>query len=162
MTVSFSARPQAPIEFRHRGRGGPVTGVAQELHAHLFGLLPVDEAPLPTALDALLQATHTATSPEQRTAVLHQLADQLRNATEIIQRHQYEAQWDRLPDDVAAQLRHAHDQTQQVAEALDRVAPAFNSPPTTDTTPDRRPPREPHDGPVAPTTTPTPPAGRRR
>ncbi|MFF2189650.1 hypothetical protein [Streptomyces sp. NPDC058155] len=161
MTVSFSARNQAPIEFRHRGRGGPVTGIAQELHAHLFGL-PEDEAPIPTALDALLQATHTATSPEQRTAILHQLADQLRNATEIIQRHQYEAQWDRLPDDVAAQLRHAHEQTRQVAEALDRVAPAFSSPPTTDTTPDRRPPREPHDRAVAPTTSPMSPAVRRR
>ncbi|AQU70156.1 hypothetical protein [Streptomyces niveus] len=156
--VSFSARNQAPIEFRHRGRGGPVTGIAQELHAHLFGL-PEDEAPIPTALDALLQATHTAASPEQRTAILHQLADQLRNATEIIQRHQYEAQWDRLPDDIAAQLRHAHDQTRQVAETLDRVAPAFSSPPTT---PSRRPPREPHNRAVAPTTSPTPPAGRRR
>lgn len=160
MIVSFSARPQAPIEFRHRGRGGPVTGVAQELHAHLFGL-PVDEAPLPTSLDALLQATHTATSPEQRTAVLQQLADQLRNATEILQRHQYEAQWDRLPDDVAEQLRHAHDQTQQVAEILDLVAPAFSNTPTTNITPGPRPPREPHDRAVAPTTTPTSPARRR-
>ncbi|MFF2640145.1 hypothetical protein ACFVUB_09855 [Streptomyces niveus] len=161
MIVSFSARNQAPIEFRHRGRGGPVTGVAQELHAHLFGL-PEDEAPIPTALDALLQATDTAASPEERTAILHQLADQLRNATEIIQRHQYEAQWDRLPDDVAAQLRHAHDQTRQVAEALDRVAPAFSSPPTTAITPGPRPPLEPHDGPVAPTASPMPTAVRRR
>ncbi|MFE4613246.1 hypothetical protein [Streptomyces niveus] len=161
MTVSFSARNQAPIEYRHRGRGGPVTGVAQELHAHLFGL-PEDEAPLPTALDALLQATHTATSPEQRTAILHQLADQLRNATEIIQRHQYEAQWDRLPDDVAAQLRHAHDQTRQVAETLDRVAPAFNSPPTTAITPGPGNQPEPHDRAVAPTAGLTTPAVRRR
>ncbi|WP_069631079.1 hypothetical protein [Streptomyces niveus] len=160
MTVLFSARPQAPIEFRHRGRGGPVTGVAQELHARLFGL-PVDDAPLPTALDALLQATHTATSPEQRTAVLHQLADQLRNATEIIQRHQDQAHWDRLPDDIAQQLRHAHDQAQQLAETLDRVAPAFSNPPTTNITPGPKQQREPLHRTVAPAPAPTPPASRR-
>jgi acyl-CoA reductase-like NAD-dependent aldehyde dehydrogenase len=151
--VSFSVRRQAAAEFGHRSRGGPVTVFAQALHAHLFGL-PADDAPLPTALDALLQATHTATSPEQKTAVLRQLADQLRNATEIVQRYQYRAQWDRLPDDVAEQLRHAHDQAQQAAETLDRVAPAFSSRPTTDTAPGRST--------ATPATTPTPPAGRRR
>ncbi|WP_406481188.1 hypothetical protein [Streptomyces platensis] len=38
-----------------------------------------------------MQATHTATAPEQQTAVLQQLAEQLRNATEVIQRYQYRA-----------------------------------------------------------------------
>ncbi|MEV8289685.1 hypothetical protein [Streptomyces niveus] len=161
MIVRFSARNQAPIEFRHRGRGGPVTGVAQELHAHLFGL-PEDEAPIPTALDALLQATRTATSPGQQTAVLQQLADQLRNAIEIIQVYQDRAHWYRLPDGVAEQLRHTHDQTQQVAETLDRHAPAFSSPPTTAITPDPGHQREPHGRAVAPTASPTSPAVRRR
>lgn len=160
MIVRFSARPQAPSDVRHRGRGGPVTGVAQELHARLFGL-PVDDAPLPTALDALLQATHTATSPEQRTAVLHQLADQLRNATEIIQRHQDQAHWDRLPGDITEQLRHAHDQAQQLAETLDRVAPAFSNPPTTGVTPVPPPQHTAGRNTGPPATAPTPPARRR-
>ncbi|MFF9785124.1 hypothetical protein [Streptomyces nigrescens] len=156
MTVSFDARRQAPAEYRYRGRGGPVTGVAQALHAHLFGL-PEDGEPLPTALDALLQATHTATAPEQQTALLRQVADQLRNATEIIQRYQYRAQWDRLPVDVAEQLRDAHDQAQQVAQSLDLVAPAFSSPPAA---PEPFGPQPRHT--AAPPAPPTPPAARRR
>ncbi|QQC92692.1 hypothetical protein [Streptomyces alfalfae] len=129
MTVSFAARRQAPIEYRNRGRGGPVTVYAQALHAALYGL-PTHEESLPTALDALLQATHTATAPEQKTAVLGQVAEQLRNAAEIIQRYQYRAQWDQFPADVAEQLATAHDQAQQIAQALDRVAPAFSHQPT--------------------------------
>ncbi|MEW2620864.1 hypothetical protein [Streptomyces sp. NPDC048106] len=58
------------------------------MHARLFGL-PAGDEPLPTALDALLQATHTATSPEQKTAVLHRLADQLGNAAYIIERYHH-------------------------------------------------------------------------
>ncbi|NEA95392.1 hypothetical protein G3I22_24345 [Actinospica acidiphila] len=134
VTVSFGARQQAPIEYRSRGRGGPVTVYAQALHAALYGLPTPDES-LPTALDALLQATHTATAPEQKTAVLRQVAEQLRNAAEIIQHYQYRAQWDRFPTDVAEQLADAHDQAQQIAQALDRVAPTFGHQPTTDTTP---------------------------
>ncbi|MEV0038882.1 hypothetical protein [Streptomyces sp. NPDC050804] len=159
MIVSFSVRRQAAAEFHHRSRGGPVTVFAQALHAHLFGL-PADAAPLPTALDALLQATHTATTPEQQTAILRQLAEQLRNATEIIQRYQYRAQWDRLPDSVAEQLRNAHDQAQQITQALDRVAPAFSCQPSTDTTP--RPQPTHGRSATAPATTPTSPAVRHR
>ncbi len=134
---------------------------AQALHAHLFGL-PADTGPLPTALDALLQATHAATSPEQKTAILRQLADQLRNATEIIQGYQYRAQWDQLPDDVAEQLRHAHDQAQQVTKTLDRVAPAFRNRPTTDTAPGPQPQPTHGRSATTPAPTPTSPAGRRR
>ncbi|BDH07229.1 hypothetical protein [Streptomyces seoulensis] len=119
-------RRQAAAEYHHRSRGGPVTAFAHALHAHLYGL-PPDDTPLPTAFDALLQATHTATAPEQKTAILRQIADQLGNAAEIIQRYQYRAQWDRLPDDVAEQLRAAHAQTLQIAETLTLVAPAFAS-----------------------------------
>ncbi|MFD6434354.1 hypothetical protein [Streptomyces venezuelae] len=131
VTVSFGARRQAPVEYRSRSRGGPVTVYAQSLHAALYGLPAYDET-LPTALDALLQATHTVTAPEQKTAVLRHVAEQLRNAAEIIQRYQYRAQWDRLPADAAEQLADAHHQAQQIAQVLDRVAPAFNHRPTTD------------------------------
>nr|WTC07157.1 hypothetical protein OHA15_04720 [Streptomyces anthocyanicus] len=114
-----------------------MTVYAQALHAALYGLPTPDES-LPTALDSLLQATHTATAPERKTAVLQQVAEQLRNAAEIIQRYQYRAQWDRFRTDVAEQLATAHDQAQQIAQALDRVAPAFSHQPTTDTTPRAR------------------------
>ncbi|MFD5256826.1 hypothetical protein ACFWM5_28840 [Streptomyces bobili] len=108
-----------------------MTVYAQALHAALYGLPTHDES-LPTALDALLQATHTATAPEQKTAVQRQVAEQLRNAAEIIQRYQYRAQWDRFPTDVAEQLATAHDQAQQITQALDRVAPpSATSPPRT-------------------------------
>ncbi|MFI0037217.1 hypothetical protein ACH4NS_17285 [Streptomyces mutabilis] len=126
-----------------------MTVYAQALHAALYGLPAHDES-LPTALDALLQATHTATAPEQKTAVLRQVAEQLRNAAEIIQRYQYRAQWDRFPADVAEQLADAHDQAQQIAQALDRVAPpSATSPPRTrgpvprPTTPGAPPPQRP-------------------
>nr|WP_179342215.1 hypothetical protein [Streptomyces sp. alain-838] len=107
-----------------------MTVYAQVLHAALYGLPTPDES-LPTALDSLLQATHTATAPERKTAVLRQVAEQLRNAAEIIQRYQYRAQWDRFPTDVAEQLATARDQARQIAQALDRVAPAFSHQPTT-------------------------------
>ncbi|WP_129293620.1 hypothetical protein [Streptomyces lydicus] len=132
-----------------------MTVFAQALHAHLFGL-PADDEPLPTALDALLQATHTATAPEQQAAILRQVADQLRNGVEIIQRYQYRAQWDRLPDDVAEQLRDAHDQAQQVAQTLDLVAPALSSPPAVPRPPGPQP-RHTAGPPASPT-----PAGCRR
>ncbi|MFI7097727.1 hypothetical protein, partial [Streptomyces lydicus] len=93
----------------------------------------------------------------QQTAILQQLAEQLRNATEIIQRYQYRAQWDRLPDDVAERLRDAHDQAQQVAQSLDLVAPAFSSPPAAPAPPGPQPRHV-----AAPPALPTPLAGRRR
>lgn len=136
-----------------------MTVFAQALHATLYGL-PSDDETLPAALDALLQTAHTATAPEQKTAVLRQVAEQLRNAAEIIQRYQYRAQWDRFPDDIAKQLHDAHDQAQQIAQVLDRVAPTFSSPPSADTAPDAYR----HHGPsaAAPATTLTPTTGRHR
>ncbi|MFJ7527960.1 hypothetical protein ACIQ1S_23905 [Streptomyces griseus] len=141
VTISFGVRRLAAAQYDYRSRGGPVTAYAQALHAALYGL-PTDTEPLPTALDALLQATHTATAPEQQTAVLRQVAEQLRNAAEILQRYQYQAQWDRFPDDVAEQLAQAHGRAQQIAEALDRVAPAFSDRPTKDCAPGLRADRE--------------------
>lgn len=156
MVVSFSVRRQAAAKYDHGSCGGPVTAFAQALHAQLYGL-PTDDDPLPTALDALLQATHTATAPEQQTAILQQLAEQLRNATEIIQRYQYQAQWDRLPNAVAERLRDARDQAEQVTKTLDAVAPAFSSQPAAPLPPAAQPRHTAR--PSAPT---TPPAGRRR
>ncbi|MEU1293778.1 hypothetical protein ABZ439_15280 [Streptomyces sp. NPDC005840] len=126
VTVRFGARRQAPVEYRSASRGGPVTVYAQALHATLYGL-PMREESLPTALDELLQATHTTNAPD---AVLRQVAEQLRNAAEIIQGYQYRAQWDRYPADVAEQLSDAHNRAQHIAQALDRVAPVFSHQPT--------------------------------
>ncbi|MGW2137702.1 hypothetical protein ACWCW2_17045 [Streptomyces sp. NPDC001773] len=137
VTVHFGVRRLAAAQYDYRSRGGPVTVYAQALHAALYGL-PTHDEPLPATLDALLQATHTATAPEQQTAVLRQVAEQLRNAAEILQRYQYRAQWDRFPDEVAEHLADAHDQAQQIAEALDRVAPAFSDRPTKGTAPGLR------------------------
>ncbi|MCZ4124129.1 hypothetical protein [Streptomyces sp. H39-S7] len=156
MIVSFHVRPQAAAEFGHRSRGGPVTAFAASLHAHLFGL-PADTDPLPAALDALLQHTGTATSPEQQTAILQQVAEQLRNAAEILRDYQYTAQWERLPHEVAEQLRQARAQAQQVAQTLDQVAPAFSGRPT-----GAVPGPQPRASAVVPVTTSTLAAGHRR
>lgn len=159
VTVTFGVRRLAAAQYDHRSRGGPVTVYAQALHAALYGL-PTDDEPLPAALDTLLQATHTATAPEQQTAVLRQVAEQLRNAAEILRRYQYRAQWDRFPDDVAEQLADAHDRAQQIAEALERVAPAFSNRPTTDTPPGLRAAHG--RSASAPAASPASPAARRR
>ncbi|MFI0776164.1 hypothetical protein [Streptomyces sp. NPDC021212] len=144
--------------YGHRSTGGPVTTFAQALHTQLYGL-PTDPGPLPTALDALLQATHTAKTGEQEAAVLRQLADQLRNAVEIIKDYGDRARWDRFPADIAEQVRQAHDQAQQIVRTLDRVAPAFSNRP--DTSP--RPGHEQDlDRALAPVSPPAPPAGRHR
>ncbi|MGW6681148.1 hypothetical protein ACWGBO_14815 [[Kitasatospora] papulosa] len=76
--------PGAAAQHGCRSRGGPVTVYAQALYAQRYGL-PTDEEPLPAALDAFLQAAHTAAGPELQGAVLQQLAEQLRNAAEILE-----------------------------------------------------------------------------
>ncbi|MFE3645875.1 hypothetical protein ACFXOM_33710 [Streptomyces sp. NPDC059169] len=159
MIVSFRVRPQAAAEFGHKSTGGPATSLAQVLHAQLYGL-PADPDPLPTALDALLQATHSARTGEQRAAILQRLADQLRNAAEILQRFQYEAQWDRLPSHAAAQLRQAHDHAEQIADALENVAPVFtDAPPNAASSP---PQQTPPPMAAAHARTTAPPPGRQR
>ncbi|MFJ9979365.1 hypothetical protein [Streptomyces cyaneofuscatus] len=75
VTISFGVHRLAAAQYDYRSRSGPVTAYAQALHAALYGL-PTDTDLLPTALDALLQATHTATAPEQQTAILRQVAEQ--------------------------------------------------------------------------------------
>ncbi|WP_329558893.1 hypothetical protein OG711_08050 [Streptomyces uncialis] len=140
MIVSFTVRRQAAADFGHKSTGGPVTSLAQSLHAQLYGL-PADADPLPTALDALLQATHTASTNDQHAAILRRLADQLRNAAEIIHRYQHEASWSRLPDEMATRLRHAHAHAGEIADTLDHAAHAFGTPaPPTRTGPSTTPP----------------------
>ncbi|MFH8591529.1 hypothetical protein [Streptomyces rimosus] len=96
MIASFSVRRQAGPRFGYRGSGGPVTVVARSLHARLYGL-PTAPSPLPTALDELLQALGTARDGDQRQAVLTQLAEQLRNAAEILEWARNNARWRQLP-----------------------------------------------------------------
>jgi N-acyl-D-aspartate/D-glutamate deacylase len=157
--VSFRVRPQAAAEFGHKSTGGPATSLAQGLHAQLYGL-PADPDPLPAALDALLQATHAARTGEQKAAILQRLADQLRNAAEILQRYQYDAQWDRFPADVAAQLRQAHDRAKQIADALDDVTPVFIDAPSNSASLAPQQNRTPAT--TSPASTTAPPPGRRR
>ncbi|MGJ5751627.1 hypothetical protein FB563_4028 [Streptomyces puniciscabiei] len=144
--VSFRVRPQAAAEFGHRSRGGPVTSFAQSLHARLYGL-PADPDPLPTALDELLQSTHTAQTGDQQAAVLAQLAEQLRNAAEILQWAQYHAHWQKLPADVFDWLKSAKTAAQQLADGLDQASPAFAGRPAS-------PPALPPAPPAAPATAP--------
>ncbi|RSO06951.1 hypothetical protein DMH18_26235 [Streptomyces sp. WAC 06783] len=118
-------RRQADPRFRHRSTGGPVTGVARSLHARLYGL-PTAPSPLPTALDELLQALGTARDGDQRQAVLAQLADQLRNAAEILEWARDNAR--QLPTPVWEWLRDATDTTRHLADGLDDVRPSFATP----------------------------------
>ncbi len=154
----FGVRRAAAATYNHRSCGGPVPVLAQALHAQLFGL-PTDDEPLPTALDALLQATYAARAPEQQTAVLRQLAEQVRNGAEIMKRYQYLAQWDRLPGDVAGKLRDARVQALRIAETLDLVAPALS---TTDPAPSGPQPRPAHRPSAGAPPSPAPAAGGTR
>ncbi|MEU4030532.1 hypothetical protein [Streptomyces anulatus] len=128
VTVHFAVRRRAEARHGRRGRGGPVTVYAQALHSQLYGL-PVDEGPLPTALDALLQAAHTADSLDQLGAILEQLAEQLRNAAEILEWARDHAHWRRLPDSTWEWLRDATDRTRDLGEGLDTVRSAFAAEP---------------------------------
>ncbi|MFE0188019.1 hypothetical protein [Streptomyces sp. NPDC058989] len=134
MIASFRVRPQAAPQFGHKSSGGPIQALAQSLHARLYGL-PTDPDPLPTALDELLQATHTAREAEQQMAVLAQLAEQLRNAAEVIQWAQYNAHWRQLPTPVFDWLKAATATVQQLADGLDQTSAAFAARPAPATAP---------------------------
>lgn len=128
VTVHFTVRRQAAAQHHYRSRGGPVTVCAQALHAQLYGL-PTDDEPVPAALDALVQAAHTTDDPEQQSAILQQLAEQLRNAAEILQWARNHAQWRQLPDPAWEWLRDATAQVRVLADGLDTVRPAFTAGP---------------------------------
>ncbi|MGQ4484266.1 hypothetical protein ACN6LM_002594 [Streptomyces sp. SAS_281] len=154
VTVHFAVRRQAATQHGYRSRGGPVTVYAQALHARLYGL-PTDEEPLPAALDALLQTRTPSTGPEQQCAVLQQLAEQLRNATEILEWARDHAHWRQLPHPAWEWLRDATDRTRDLANGLDTVWPGFTAEPPAHAAPPRPVPHP-------PATMPVPPASHRR
>ncbi|MGQ4435315.1 MULTISPECIES: hypothetical protein [unclassified Streptomyces] len=159
VTVNFAVRRQAAAQHNYRSRGGPVTVYAQALHAQLYGL-PLDDEPLPTDLGALLQAAHTTGDPEQQAAVLQQLAEQLRNAAEILEWARNHAHWRQLPNAAWEWLRDATDRTRDLADGLDSVHPAFaDDPPPRTPPPESTAPRA-KPGTVGPP--PTSPTSRRR
>ncbi|MET9822294.1 hypothetical protein ABZ038_11805 [Streptomyces sp. NPDC006349] len=106
-------------------------------------------------MDALLQAAHSAVGPEQQSQVLQQLAEQLRNAAEILGWTRNHAHWRQLPSFAWEGLRDATDRTRDLADGLDAVRPAFTAEP-----PARAAPPQPVPYPVAQRTEaePTPPA----
>ncbi|MEV8125392.1 hypothetical protein AB0P07_15020 [Streptomyces sp. NPDC085944] len=159
VTVNFAVRRQAAAQHGYRSRGGPVTVYAQALHAQLYGL-PMDDEPLPADLGALLQAAHTTADPEQQAAVLQQLAEQLRNAAEILEWARNHAHWRRLPDSAWQWLRDATDRTRDLADGLDAVHPAFADDAPTRTSPPK--PTAPRAVPSTVAAPATSPAGRRR
>ncbi|MGI5457509.1 hypothetical protein ACQEWB_30955 [Streptomyces sp. CA-249302] len=116
-----------------------MTGIARPLHARLYGL-PHDPAPVPAALDELLQTLMTARDPNQQHAVLAQLAEQLRNAAEILEWARDNAHWRQLPAPTWEWLRTATDAARDLAAGLDEVRPAFAAPRAPSTTPAPPPP----------------------
>ncbi|MFF3460288.1 hypothetical protein ACFYXH_39600 [Streptomyces sp. NPDC002730] len=83
---------------------------------------------MPTALDQLLQSVTTARDGDQQHAVLAQLAEQLRNAAEILEWARDNAHWRQLPAPTWEWLRTATDAARDLADSLDEVGPAFASP----------------------------------
>ncbi|MFD9817509.1 hypothetical protein [Streptomyces violascens] len=60
--------------------------------------------------------------------MLLQLAEQLRNAAEILEWARNHAHWRQLPTPAREWLRTATDTTRQLADGLDEVGPAFTAP----------------------------------
>lgn len=147
VVASFSLRRQAGPRFGYKSSGGPVRGLAQSLHARLYGL-PTDPGPLPAALDELLQAVGTARDGDQQNAVLAQLAEQLRNAAEILEWARNHARWRHLPTPIWEWLHAATDTARHLADGLDDVSPAFASPPAPPTTPPSTVPTAPRAAPT--------------
>ncbi|MEU3402984.1 hypothetical protein ABZ766_03380 [Streptomyces sp. NPDC006670] len=121
MTVSFGLLRGAESRYGNRSCGGSVLGLANSLHAQLYGL-PLEPPPLPGALDELLQATgHDA----DQNLVLDQVATQLEAAAALIQRARHQAHWQQLPKTVAAQLASSQALAQHLSTELHQLAPAF-------------------------------------
>ncbi|WP_327352871.1 hypothetical protein [Streptomyces sp. NBC_01304] len=127
VVVHFTLRRLAAPRYDHRSSGGPANGIAQSLHARLYGL-PDDPDPAPNALDELLQYVASKRDADQQNAVLAQLSEQLRNAAEILEWARDNAHWRKLPTPTWEWLRTATDTARDLADGLDEVAPAFASP----------------------------------
>ncbi|QPP05194.1 hypothetical protein G4Z16_00985 [Streptomyces bathyalis] len=159
VVVHFTLRRLAAPRYDHRSSGGPASVIAQSLHSHLYGL-PDDPGPVPTALDELLQTLTTARHGDQQHAVLVQLAEQLRNAAEILEWARNNAHWRQLPAPTWEWLRAATDSTRELADGLDDIRTAFRSQPTAPVSHQQHTHPAPGPSAVAPAK-PTPPAGGR-
>ncbi|MET9958132.1 hypothetical protein ABZ128_03440 [Streptomyces sp. NPDC006326] len=121
VTVSFGLLRGAEARYGSRSSGGSVLGLANFLHAQLYGL-PLERPPIPGALDELLQAAgHDA----DQNLVLDQVATQLEAAAALIERARHQARWQQLPDTVTARLVTSQALAQHLSSELHQLAPAF-------------------------------------
>lgn len=121
VTISFGLMRGAESRYQVRSSGGSALGVANALHAELYGL-PIEQPALPAALDELLQATGY---DDDQAAVLSQVAAQMEVAAVLIERARHAAQWRQLPETLSAQLAASQALTTQLAAGLSRLAPTF-------------------------------------
>lgn len=121
VTVSFGLVRGAESRYQYRSSGGSALGVANALHAELYGL-PTEQALLPAALDELLQATG---HDDDQAAVLAQVAAQMEVAAVLIERARHAAQWRQLPQSLSAQLAASQTLASQLAAGLHGLAPGF-------------------------------------
>lgn len=126
VTVSFGLLRSAASRYDFRSSGGPVLGLANTLHAQLYGL-PLERPPLPSALDELLQATG---HDDDQQAVLGLVSAQLEAAAALIEPARLQARWNRLPETVHARLVTSQALAQHLASELQQLAPAFTQPGT--------------------------------
>ncbi|MCY0933845.1 hypothetical protein [Streptomyces sp. H34-S4] len=131
VTVSFGLVRGAESRYQFRSSGGSALGVANALHAELYGL-PLEQPSLPAALNELLQATGY---DDDQAAVLSQVAAQMEVAALLIERARHAARWKQMPEDLATQLVTSQALTTELAAGLHRLAPSFTqastqSPPT--------------------------------
>ncbi|MFD8631726.1 hypothetical protein [Streptomyces sp. NPDC059533] len=122
MTVSFGLLRGAQARYGNRSSGGSVLGLANSLHAQLYGL-PLERPPLPGALDELLRAT--GYDDDDQNLVLHQVATQLEAAATLIERARHQARWRQLPETVAARLATSQALAQHLSSELHQLAPGF-------------------------------------
>ncbi|WP_405421540.1 hypothetical protein [Streptomyces erythrochromogenes] len=119
MTVSFGLLRGADPRYGNRSSGGSVLGLANDLHAKLYGL-PLERPALPNALEELLQATN---SDDDHSQILEQIAVQLDAAAALVER----AKWatnQRLPEHLESRLSMGRDTLRHLAGELREVAPA--------------------------------------
>ncbi|MGE7384251.1 hypothetical protein ACQKM2_01940 [Streptomyces sp. NPDC004126] len=121
MTVHFGLLRGAESRYGNHSSGGSVLGLANALHAELYGL-PGERLPLPGALDELLQATE---HDDDQKLVLGQVATQLEAAAALIERARHQARWHHLPETVASRLVTSQALAQHLSAELQQLAPAF-------------------------------------
>lgn len=137
VTYNLGLVRNAAARYGNRSSGGSVLGLANSLHAQLYGL-PVERPALPGALDELLQATGI---DDDHTIVLEQVAAQLEAAVELIKRARYTHGW-QLPEHVTIRLGMSEDVAQHLAGELRELAPSLKTgEPSTPVQAVRLPPR---------------------